>query len=79
MKFWQLVSITSDEADLIARIASVCPIWKEYELLASNFPASVNSQDRALDTSVDTDFVIEVLAALATKAKRKATAQPISV
>ena len=62
MKFWQLVSITSDEADLIARIALVCPVWKKYELLARNFPASVKSQDRAaLDTSVDTDFVIEVL------------------
>lgn len=62
VKFWQLVSITSDEAELIARVASDSPVWKEYELLARDFSVLVKAQDRAaLDTPVDADFVVAVL------------------
>lgn len=62
MKFWQLVSITSDEADLITRVASTRPAWKGYELLVSEFPVLVKAQNRAaLDALVDTDFVVAVL------------------
>lgn len=62
MKFWQLVSIAGDDMGLISRVASTHPAWKRYELLAIDFSALVKSQDRAaLDTLVDTDFVVAVL------------------
>lgn len=62
MKFWQLVSITSDEVDLTTRVASANSAWNGYELLANEFPVLVKAQNRAaLDTLVDTDFVVAVL------------------
>lgn len=62
MKFWQLVSIVRDDADLIARVASTNPAWKEYKSLVIEFPVLVRAQNRAvLDALVDTDFVIAVL------------------
>lgn len=65
MKFWQLDSIARVDAGLISRVASTRPIWKRYELLASNFSSLVDAQDRAaLDSMVDTDFVVAVLGKL---------------
>ncbi len=62
MKFWQLVSIASEERDLISRVASIQPAWKKYELLEINFAALVDAQDRAaLDSLVDDDFVVAVI------------------
>jgi hypothetical protein len=63
MKFWQLMSIAREEdRDLVRCVASTCPRWKKYELLAVNFPALVDAQDRiALDSLVDSDFVAAVL------------------
>lgn len=65
MKFWQLVSITSDDVGLITRIASTHPTWKQYEPLSSNFSNFVKAQNRAaLDSIVSTDFVAAVLGEL---------------
>lgn len=65
MKFWQLLSIAREEKnghELILRIASTRPNWKRYEWLVGNFSSLVDAQDRdALDSIVDTDFVVAVL------------------
>jgi hypothetical protein len=65
VKFWQLVSIVSNEEDLIFRVASTSSMWKRYEELARNFSTFVKVQDRAmLDTIVDPNFVVAVLCRL---------------
>ena len=65
MKFWQMDSIARVDAELIYRVAITEPNWKRYELLASNFPQLVESQDReALDSIVDKEFVVAVLGRL---------------
>lgn len=67
MKFWQLSSIAraagkGSGSQLISRVASTKPVWKRYEWLVRNLSSLVDLQDReALDSIVDTDFVIAVL------------------
>lgn len=63
MKFWQLVSIARDDANLIARVASTRPAWESFRLLSIRFSELVIAQDRvALDSVVDTEFAVAVLA-----------------
>ena len=62
MKFWQLTSITSENRDLIERVAKSDAAWSEYGEWASNLESIVQRQDRAiLDRPVRNDFVFAVL------------------
>lgn len=60
MKFWQLVSVTSQQ--LVLQKASEDSSWKDYESLARDFRQIVNEQDRQkLDLILADGFVATVL------------------
>jgi hypothetical protein len=61
MKFWQLISITRDEKNLVLEVAASNQAWARYEALARNFSTLTKSGSRTeLDTLVDTDFIVAV-------------------
>jgi len=62
MKFWQLVSIASEQPELVSEVASGHPEWLHYATDASNMSTLVANQDRhTLDRVVDPVFAEAVL------------------